>query len=252
MISEYHRPHTLSDALGLLTRTDPVTLPLGGGTVLSRPGRESFAVVDLQELGLDQVSFEANQLVIGAAAKLQALVENDEMDAELKRAIHDETSLNLRNAATIAGTLATADGRSPLALVFLALDARLVWAPGEKEEQIGDWLPLRMHTPRGKLITQITLPTQVKIAWGSVARSPKDLPIVCTAAVRWASGRTRITVGGFGASPRLALDGHSSSGAQAALDNTLSQAEDQWASAEYRRAAGSVLLKRCMEAVEQP
>ncbi len=32
MITEYHRPKTLPDALALLARTDVVTVPLGGGT----------------------------------------------------------------------------------------------------------------------------------------------------------------------------------------------------------------------------
>jgi CO/xanthine dehydrogenase FAD-binding subunit len=252
MISEYYRPKTLAEAMGLLARTQPLTLPLGGGTVLSRPVRESFAVVDLQDLGLDKIQMQGNQAWIGATAKLQTLVETDTLNAELRRAVHAETSLNLRNSATVAGSLASADGRSPLALVFLALDAHLTWLPAEKDMPIGDWLPLRQGSQKNGLISLFKLPAQVRIAWQAVARSPQDLALVSVAVVRWPSGRVRITAGGFGAAPKLAFDGHGSDGVQAALANVLSQADDPWATAEYRLAAGSVLLKRCMEAVEQP
>ncbi len=36
MIIEYHRPETLEQALALLSRKNPPTLPLGGGSYLSR------------------------------------------------------------------------------------------------------------------------------------------------------------------------------------------------------------------------
>jgi len=51
MITTYHRPQTLDEALTLLTQ--PITLPLGGGTLLSQGKSDSVQVVDLQlRLGL--------------------------------------------------------------------------------------------------------------------------------------------------------------------------------------------------------
>lgn len=35
MILEYHRPKTIDEALALLERDNPRTVPLGGGTTLS-------------------------------------------------------------------------------------------------------------------------------------------------------------------------------------------------------------------------
>ena len=46
MITDYYRPETLPEALGLLK--DPDTLPLGGGTLLSTLKSASVKVVDLQ------------------------------------------------------------------------------------------------------------------------------------------------------------------------------------------------------------
>ena len=61
-IIEYHRPQTLEDALELLQRIEPVTVPLAGGTNLNSPASASgqssasaLAVVDLQSLGLNTV-----------------------------------------------------------------------------------------------------------------------------------------------------------------------------------------------------
>ena len=50
MIIEYHRPQTLEDALARLARTEPVTLPLAGGSALNRPSAEAVAAGDLQSL----------------------------------------------------------------------------------------------------------------------------------------------------------------------------------------------------------
>jgi CO/xanthine dehydrogenase FAD-binding subunit len=50
MIVEYHRPPTLDLALQLLSRQSPVTVPMGGGTILNQPSPVPIAVVDLQEL----------------------------------------------------------------------------------------------------------------------------------------------------------------------------------------------------------
>ena len=75
MIIEYHRPTTLEEALSLLQRADPLTLPLGGGTVLTQASPQPVAAVDLQALGLDQIQPRGNVVELGAALTLQALIE---------------------------------------------------------------------------------------------------------------------------------------------------------------------------------
>ena len=50
MITAYHRPGSLDEALKLLSRRSPVTVPLGGGTVLSHQRGEGIEVVDLQQV----------------------------------------------------------------------------------------------------------------------------------------------------------------------------------------------------------
>ena len=302
MISEYHRPNTLDEAMKLIARADPCTYPLGGGTVLNRPSPDQFAVVDLQALGLNIIHKNGNNLEIGATATLQALLDSPHISPALQIAIKLETTFNLRQMATVAGTLVACDGRSPFAAVMLALDAKLTLAPNEEEITLGNLLPFlksvgvglvpaqkgrphrspalactcagtsaqvqacrpglaartgehrqhagarRQGSPlQGKLITKITIPLQPSLAFESIARTPADRPIVCAAVAQWLSGRTRLALGGYDTSPRLAMDGNEPGGVEEAARNAYSEAGDEWASAEYRSDIAAVLAKRCLD-----
>ena len=251
MIIEYHRPEKLGDALKLLKRKSPATVPLGGGTVLSAPSAEERAVVDLQLLGLDAIKSKGKALHIGATATLQSLLETDGIPAVLKQSLQLECTRTLRGVATVAGTLVSADGRSPFALTALALDAQLQLEPESKKMSYGDLLPLRGESLKGGLISEITLPTNVALSYQYAARTPTDLPVLALALAAWSGGRTRLAVGGFGAAPHLALDGKDDSGLEEALENTLQEAADQWASAAYRIEAGRALLARARQALQE-
>src|SRR4026208_760852 len=99
MITAYHRPKTLDEALTLLTQ--PNTFPLGGGTLLSRPTADSLEVVDLQSLGLDSIKKNGNNLEIGATVTLQALLESEHTPEAMKAPLKLEAPLNIRNSATV-------------------------------------------------------------------------------------------------------------------------------------------------------
>ncbi len=257
MITAYHRPQTLDETLTLLTQ--PNTRPLGGGTLLSKPTTDPVEAVDLQLLGLDTVKKHGNSLELGATLTLQALLESEHCHEALKSALKLEAPLNIRNSATVAGTLVACDGRSTFASVLLAMDAKItIYQVSSKQSSgigIGEFLPLR---PRG-LITQIAIPINIKLAFESVARTPSDKPIVCAAVAQWNSGRTRLALGGYGKSPMLAMDGElprsptgrgtEGEGLVAAAKNTFHEATDEWASAEYRMDVASTLAKRCLESL---
>ena len=247
MITEYYRPQTLEEALKLLACPD--TRPLGGGTVLTQKSEASFAVVDLQALGLDKIHKAGGKLEIGASATLSLLLDSPHIFPALATATRLEAPLNLRNMGTVAGTLVTCDGRSPFATVMLALDAKitLINAQSSVSTGLGDWLPLRGDTLRGKLITKIEIPLNLKLAFQSVARTPADRPIVCAALAQWPTGRTRLALGGWGQSPLLAMDGNEPGGVEEAARNAFAEAADEWASAGYRCEIAAVLAKRCLE-----
>jgi CO/xanthine dehydrogenase FAD-binding subunit len=277
MITAYHRPKTLDEALTLLAQ--PHILPLGGGTLLSHPTVDPVEVADLQSLGLDSIKKNGNNLELGATLTLQSLLESEYCPPALKSALKLEAPLNIRNSATVAGTLVACDGRSTFASVLLALDAKIEIRSIDKFElikmetesrppektitvlSVGELLPLRTEHLQGKLITSITLPLNVKLAFEYVSRTPADKPIVCAALAQWNSGRTRLVLGGYGKSPILAMDGteadgvdtsstdHVLSSVQTAARNTYHEATDEWASAEYRMDVAATLAKRCLEGI---
>lgn len=250
MITAYHRPQTLPEALALIARSTPRTVPLGGGTALSHGQVEPVEVADLQALGLNQIRNNGNNLEIGATATLQQLLEDRQCAAALRPAIKLEAPLNLRNAATVAGTVVVCDGRSTFVTALLALDAKLrLLHPAPERVELGAFLPLRTSMLPGKLITSVLFSTSSKLAFEYVARTPADKPIVCVALAQWPSGRTRLAVGGHGASPILAMDGTEAAGLEVAARNAFHDATDPWGSAEYRMDVAATLAMRCLQAL---
>ncbi|MBC7878561.1 MAG: FAD binding domain-containing protein [Anaerolineales bacterium] len=265
MITTYHRPQTLTETLTLLTNLN--VRPLGGGTLLSRPQADSVEVVDLQSLGLDFINKKGNDLELGATVTLQQFLESELCPEALKTAIKLEAPINIRNSATVAGTLVSCDGRSPFGTALLALDAKLEFKSINKLELanmevesrepkhdvniigIGEFLPMRSDHLKRKLITSIIIPLNTKFTFEFVSRTPADKPIICAALNQWNSGRTRLALGGYGTSPILAMDGTESEGVEAAAKNAYHEASDEWASAEYRMDVSAVLAKRCIESI---
>jgi CO/xanthine dehydrogenase FAD-binding subunit len=263
MITAYHRPKTLDEALTLLA--GPNRTPLGGGTLLSRPTSDPVEAVDLQSLNLDTIEKQGNSLKIGATVTLQELLGSGLCPEALKSALKLEAPLNLRNSATAAGTVVSCDGRSTFVSGLLALDAKLEQAKLDNSKiqsrvsNIGDFLALR--NLEGWLITSIIIPLNARLAFEYVSRTPADKPIVCAALAQWNSGRTRLALGGYGTSPLLAMDGTEAEvidasttenllrSAQTAARNAFHEASDEYGSAEYRMDVAATLAKRCLESI---
>ncbi|PKN91278.1 MAG: hypothetical protein CVU44_20405 [Chloroflexi bacterium HGW-Chloroflexi-6] len=246
MITNYHRPQTLEETIELLKQ--PNTLPLGGGTALNTPAYKDrdISVVDLQALDLNHTHKKGNVLEIGATVTLQQLLEDAHAPQALTQAIRQESTLNIRNAATVAGALVACDGRSAFATMMLALDAKLTVISDQTAVfNLAEYWALR---PQG-LITQIEIPLNVKSAYEQVARTPADLPIVAAGLVQWSSGRTRLALGGYGKTPMLAMDGTEADGLESAAKNAFHEAADAWASAEYRSDVAATLAGRCLNSL---
>jgi len=257
MIVEYHRPETLEAAMQLLNRQQPETLPLAGGSVINQPSTRKIAVVDLQALGMSTCERKGNFLHLGATLTLQAMLEQYNsaaainIPASLLQSIDLEATYNLRQVASVAGTLVAADGRSPFTTAMLALDAIVNILPGDEQVNLGNLLPFRGERLHGRLISRVSIPLNANLAYEYVARTPADRPILCAALASWPSGRMRLALGGFGAAPTLAFDGMDEIGLDLAAQNACSQAGDEWASAGYRQEIAGVLSRRCLHALKQ-
>ena len=263
---EYHQPSTLDEALKLLRRTSVKTAPLAGGTSLvPEAARDVQAVVDLNNLGLSyiktlEVFGNLLGLEIGATTKLQTLFDHEAgrtyADGVFATAILDSASRNTREAASLAGSIVSAPGNSPLFTALLALEARLTvrTARGAREDEVA--LPYWEPQPR-TLILRITLPAlpdQVHAAYEKVARTPADLPIVCVAARALIADQQlheiRLALGGVAEKPIVIVQptGSSEDLAQLAM-SAITPADDYFATAAYRREMIGVLTRRVLSSL---
>jgi CO/xanthine dehydrogenase FAD-binding subunit len=251
MIIEYYRPKDVDETLELLENQDIAPILMGGGTAIDRFKTEPMSVIDLQDVGLGKIRGKGNFLEIGAMVSLQSLYEETRVLVELREVILREATHNLRQVATVAGTMIVSNGRSPFISALLALDASVTLLPDEHTIPLSDLLLMRGKIMGSKLITKITIPLNVQLAYKEVTRSPADLPIICAAIAVWPAGRTRVVLGGYGESPALVFDGPERGGEQEAATDAYSHAGDEWASAEYRREVAPILIRRCFSHLEE-
>lgn len=267
-VQEYHCPEELGEALALLFRDDPVTVPLAGGTdLLARPHGEVVAVVDLKRLQLDGVTVEGGDVVLGAMVTLETLATHDVTrrcaGGILARAAKAAGPRTLRRSATLGGTLAGQKGGEEIPTALLALDARVALrCPQPQEVGLLDYWRLVDQGTR-HLVTHVTLPGAAaarKGSWTQVSRTPADRAVVCAAAV-WVDDPpgVRIALGGVHRRPvrvvtvetRLQgspLTREAVAAATAEAPEYAATYSDFRGSSAYRSWVAPVLVRRSLEA----
>lgn len=289
-LREYHRPADtkehdgLNRTLELLSRPTIRTVPLAGGDSLIGSGDPTIeAVVDLQALGLTEISLDPN---LGALSA-QAMVTRAQL-ASLKApaastgshaakasplgiiaaGAHRWGGSVQRNRATLGGALASAAPDDPLVVALLASDARILLCTnsGYRTIPLADFIP-----DRDRLLAEPTLITDVVVplppgrltgyALADVARTPGDAPIVIAgAAITVAYGyckHVRLALGGVAPYPVRLLEVEALLvdqtitpeliAAAAARASELAQpAGDFRGSAAYRKAMAGVLSERAL------
>ena len=274
-LREYHRPDNLQEALQLLRRPKPRTVPLAGGSALIGSDDHSVeAVVDLQNLGLRYVRMDSGtraKLRLGAMATLADISHSeaarDIYDGIIAEAAHRCAGSVLRNQATIGGAVAVADPADELLVALLACDARiLIYVPEALELPLSDFLAQREELlAEHALITEIAVSRPQRrtgAALQRIARTPADAPIVCAAAALLfgedgTCTAARLALGGVAVRPlRLpqveamlagqALNERLIEEAAAAVPSQLAPPSDFKASGEYRREMAGVLARRAL------
>ncbi len=200
----YYRPTNLAEALRLLAQPD--TVPLAGGTQLIAADITD-AVVDLQDLGLNQATLEGETLQVGATMTLAELTTVLQEEAPsspaslLLKAIQQAGPNTYRNAATLGGTIASRLVDSELLAALLVLDASLVLVTPEPVSlSLVDYLGAA-ERPFG-LITNIDIPWQTgQFASERVARTPVDYPIVSVTLWLPEGGSPQLAATGIAALP---------------------------------------------------
>ncbi|HBY95049.1 MAG: FAD binding domain-containing protein [Ardenticatenaceae bacterium] len=255
-VSQYVRPPSLDDTRERLD--EPAGRSLAGGTHLLAPSTshpESAVVVDLQALPLGQLSATEGELTIGAMITLQTLVEGT--SGLLAEAAQREAPRQVRQMATVGGTIAAAQPESELVTALLVLDARLHLADGY-EVPLAEWMP-----EERRLITRVVVPVSTAGTGAArVARTPADRPIVLVCALAGVEGDTlatlRLAASGVAARPVRLFDVEETLVGKTTaevLEETASvvqwsiePASDFRGSSEYRRVMAGVLARRALAA----
>lgn len=250
ILSEYHKPTTIAEALALLGRADVSLLPLAGGTRLvgqmeTRQQRHVDGVVDLADLGLDFIEVtEDSALRIGATTVLADLVAHPQVEALaqgiLGRTARYEGPVNLRNAATVGGVVAVAETDSELYAALLTLDATVLLSDGARQQEIR--LSEFSVLPPGHLITAVQVPmvdpkADLHSGHARVARTPSDRCIVAAVALAGEDVQ-RVALCGVADRPIL----YSS--------DTPNPPADFKGSADYRMMLSQVVRERALQAAK--
>lgn len=245
LLNEYHKPDSLAEAAALLRRTDVRLRPLAGGSQLvgaleTRAVTDVDGVVDLAALRLNQIVERDGILHIGATATLSDVgshpLAGELAGGILRRTAQYEGPVNLRNAATVGGVIASAESDSEFYTALLALDASVVVSDGEAETAIAlaDFVIPSAH----HLITAVTLSRRpLRAGHARIARTRSDRCIVAAVAVV-GDGVERVVLCGVGDRPLPA-------------GSPLNPPNNWKGSAEYRLAMAEIVHQRALAEAAQ-
>lgn len=139
----YH-PKTPLEAVTLRRDMADTAVYLAGGTDDLRLGSSAAGkdLIDLSELGLNDIYEKDGKVYIGARCTLNDLIESDLVPGFLKDAARLCSSFVRRNSATVGGNLGLRRQDSYLAAAFTAAEAVLLTQTphGKQEKPVGEYL----------------------------------------------------------------------------------------------------------------
>jgi len=196
---EYIAPRTLGEACSLLAMHPEEASPLAGGTDLLVKMKQRRIipryVVNLKTIsGMDYIAYDENDgLRIGALATIQSLKNSITVKRHcriLAQAAGVESSVQIRNVATLGGNIANASPAADAPLALIAIGASLVLAQpgGQREVFLEDFFvgPGKTVLQPGEIIREIhvpPLPPRTGGAYLKHAVRRTDIAIVSVAVV---------------------------------------------------------------------
>jgi carbon-monoxide dehydrogenase medium subunit len=264
---QYLKAGTLEEAIGLRRDVGPKALYIAGGTtVVPFASKGVDVLIDITGLGLDSSSDHGDVISIGATTRLADLLHPDyraDVPA-LQRAATVVGSPQLRNMATLGGSLAGIFLPSDVGVALLAMGA-MIHLKGEEERivAIGDLLAEGWLSGYD-LITEVRVDKQGPgrgAGFSKFGRSKVDISLVNAAAsLEVSDGKIkslRIAVGQTGSKPVLiAGDDIGAEGRSVTVDVVRELAEkaagsikpkaDWRASAGFRKSLAKVMVERAL------
>lgn len=195
---QYYRVKSLEEAYELNQKKSNVVL--GGMLWLKLQRRTVGGVIDLSDLGLDQITETEDAFTVGAMVRLRELEQHEGLRAYLGEALHESlrhiVGVQFRNVATVGGSIFGRFGFSDVLTLFLAMDAKV------KFYHAGE-MPLAVYASgavldkglKNDILEAVILPKKVEaVAYRSVRNSQTDFPVLTCCAAK-VDGVYRVSVG---------------------------------------------------------
>ena len=249
-IREYKRAESLEEAWQLNQKRN--NRVIGGMIWLKMENINVGTAIDLSGLGLDKIEETAEGFSIGAMVPLRQIELHEGLNAYTEGAVRESVrhivGVQLRNLATVGGSIYSRFGFSDVLTMFLALNASV-------ELYKGGIVPLSEYAQRPydrDILVRVIVPKeQAAFCYQSVRNSQTDIPVLTCAAARLQDGSYRFAVG---ARPLKAVLYEEPAAPAQQLAETIQQqvvtGSNMRGSAEYRRHLTGVLVRRAAEELE--
>ena len=241
---QYFRPQSPEEALALKQKFGERAQFLLGGDFKPTLQEDLEALIDLQDTNFDDVELTDAGLRIGGLTTLRFLDEVLDLP-EFCKALSIEYGLNVRNSLSLSNFLKQANGRSPVLICLLALNPTVTTFASFEKISLQAYLEQRDPDDQ---VADLFFTEPIDLAFESVGRSPKDLPIVCMAAAKTAEGTLNLAFGGSEKTDFIRLEPNQTDVSEL-VSKIYSGTTDQWASEEYRTSAGETLLRRALQKI---
>ena len=248
-IREYKKAESLEEAYTLNQKKS--NRVIGGMIWLKMETLNVGTAIDLSGLGLDTIEETDTEFRIGAMASLRALELHEGLAAytngAMRESVRHIVGVQLRNLATVGGSLYSRFGFSDVLTMFLVLDAQV-------ELYKGGIVPLREYAERPYdrdiVVRLLVRKEAADYCYQSVRNSQTDIPVLTCAAVKDENGY-RFAIGARpGRAMLFAPAGDTAEQMAEAVQNEVQTGSSLRGSAEYRRHLAGVLVRRAAQALD--
>ena len=193
-IREYKRAESLEEAWRLNQKRP--NRVLGGMIWLKMENINVGTAIDLSGLGLDTIEETDDGFSIGAMVTLRQLELHPGLaaytDGAVRESVRHIVGVQLRNLATVGGSIYSRFGFSDVLTMFLALNASV-------ELYKGGVVPLAEYAQRPydrDILVRVLVPKEnARFVYQSVRNSQTDFPVLTCAAAKLADGSIRAAIG---------------------------------------------------------